>query len=157
MKTKTIPFDLELAKKIQEGEIQGKIMYNDSEVEILGFDMYVAGDAYLCAKTKGNSGEYRTRLFDKQGKDAEDKYGALYNLYLEVPDDEPQYKPYDRVLVNVAGFWRAAHFSHIDSNEEGKMFAVTTSGDYYELEDNKIVPYEGNEHLVGTKNKPKED
>ena len=150
MKTKIIPFDIELAKKIQAGEIQGKIMYNNSEVEILGFDMYVAGDAYLCAKTKGNSGEYRTRLFDKHGKDAEDKYGALYNLYFEVPDNEPQFKPFDRVLVRDK-----------ETYKWFPSFYATTDGLLYYTIDCKnwkqCIQYEGNEHLVGTTYKPKEE
>ena len=44
MKTKIIPFDLEMAKKIQAGEAEGKIKYteDDSHVynaEIIKFDL----------------------------------------------------------------------------------------------------------------------
>ena len=61
MKTKIIPFDLETAKKIQAGEIKGKIIRDSSEAEIIDFNLYFKGQTYVCAKTKGNSGKYTTR------------------------------------------------------------------------------------------------
>ena len=90
MKTKIIPFDLETAKKIQAGEIAGKITYNNAEVEILDFDVYFDGHTYICVKTNGNIGKYVTRLFTVYGKDPEND--GFYDLQLEVPDNEPQFQ-----------------------------------------------------------------
>ena len=147
MKAKIIPFDLETAKKIQAGEIEGKIICNSSEAEILDFDLFFKGQAYICAKTKGNSGEYTTRLFDSYGRDAESK--LYYSLTLEVHDNKPQFKPFNKVLVreNDASLWRAGFYSH---ELDGKHCVC---GNYYP----QCIPYEGNEHLLGTTDKPKEE
>ena len=149
MKTKIIPFDLELAKKIQTGETEGKIMYNKAEAEIIDFSVFVKGKTYICAKTKGNSGEYQTRLFLKNGNDINDEGGTIFlNLYLEVPDDEPQYKPFDKVLVRDK-----------ETDKWHPSFYATTDGILYYTIDcrnwNQCIPYEGNEHLVGTSDEPK--
>lgn len=62
---------------------------------------------------------------------------------------EPQFKPFDRVLVRDSDndAWSCALFSH--KSDVG----YNASAFYW----NQCIPYEGNEHLVGTKNKPKEE
>lgn len=151
MKTKTIPFDLETAKKIQAGEIKGRIMYGKDKAIIVDFFVFANDRQYICARTKGNGGVYRTRLFLKNGNDANDKDGTIfYNLYLEVPDNEPQFKPFDRVLVRGSdkNKWRPRLYSR-----KGNIGYCTQDGCEYM----QILPYEGNEHLVGTTDKPKEE
>lgn len=153
MKTKIIPFDLDMAKKIQTGEIKGRIIYNSSEAEILDFNLYFKGHAYVCAKTKGNSGEYATRLFNKYGKDAENGNNvSCYNLILEVPDNKPQFKSFDRVLVRDSDDeeWTVGIFSHMTDLEQpyacvGNIFVY------------QCIPYAGNENLIGTTDNPKEE
>lgn len=57
-------------------------------------------------------------------------------------------KPFDKVLVrdHLSDNWRANLFSHIDKN--GCHYCVWASWNY-------CIPYEGNEHLLGTTNDPK--
>lgn len=90
--------------------------------------------------------EEKQQLFDalaKEGKtwDAEKK---------EVIDLKPkvELKPFDKVLVrdSKSDYWRATLFSHV--NENGCYYCVWASWTY-------CIPYEGNEHLLGTKNNPK--
>lgn len=166
MKTKIIPFDLETAKKIQAGEAEGKIKYteDDSHVynaEIIKFDLIADK-----AKAKPNSTLFRTivaivyldnypavRTFNVAG------YGCNHNgddtkLLIEVPDYEsnkPQFKPFDKVLVreNNSQVWHCDFYSYTDS-VHGTHYCVGHCG-------NQILPYEGNEHLIGTTDKPKEE
>ena len=59
-------------------------------------------------------------------------------------------KPFDKVLVRLdnANQWYATWFSHIDEKLESFCRRyVTVSGKSY----TQIIPYEGNEHLCGTK------
>lgn len=67
----------------------------------------------------------------------------------EVTDRESkhQFKPFDKVLVRDIDEheWECSLFSHID--EEGYYVCV---GSWWM----QCIPYEGNEHLLGTKNKP---
>ena len=71
-------------------------------------------------------------------------------LYKQAPKHE--FKPFDKVLVKIYEGdrcderWVCDIFSHI----EGK-YVVLISGAYENLE---MIPYEGNEHLVGTTNNP---
>ena len=83
----------------------------------------------------------KQQLFDalaKKGKawDAEKK---------EVIDLKPrvELKPFDKVLVrdNKSDYWRASLFSHIDKN--GNHYCIWANWHY-------CIPYEGNEHLLGT-------
>ena len=59
-----------------------------------------------------------------------------------------QFKPFDRVLARNSDdeFWFSEHFGHIDS--DGSFICAGRKC-------SQCIPYEGNEHLVGTKNKPK--
>lgn len=68
-----------------------------------------------------------------------------------------QFKPFDRVLVrrlsisNNLIFWKADIFSHM----EGDTFYVTIGSGY--VTKDEILPYEGNESLVGTTDEPEEE
>lgn len=151
MKTKIIPFDLETAKKIRAGEIEGKIICNHAEAEVLAFDVYGAKRRLVVAKIKDNIGKYNVRLYTESGEDFEK--ATFNNLRLEVPDKEPQFKPFDKVLVRNVDTqeWWCAIFSHVIQTTEKYKYAA------HPFVWTQCIPYEGNEHLVGTTDKPKDD
>ena len=62
---------------------------------------------------------------------------------------EPQFKPFDKVLVrdSESDKWRCAFYSHFEPN--GIYHHITVSGAYA-----MCIPFEGNEHLVGTTKNP---
>lgn len=71
---------------------------------------------------------------------------------LKIIIDDDEFKPYDQVLVRNNKFdtWTATLYSHkIPKNE---LYA----GQYVccEKEYAQCIPFEGNEHLLGTTNKP---
>lgn len=74
-------------------------------------------------------------------------------LYVAVKVQEaPKFQPFQKVLVKdceegMFNVWRCDLFSHI--SKEGKYFTVSGMWD-------ECIPFEGNEHLVGTKDDPKE-
>jgi hypothetical protein len=81
-----------------------------------------------------------------------------YDLVLEVPYNEPQFKPFDKVLVRnpyipvsivPIGTWIPGIFQY--KNDYSHLYFVSGQS-YWEC-----IPYEGNEHLVGTTDKPKEE
>lgn len=81
-------------------------------------------------------------------------YGIVSTpLYIAVKVQEtPKFQPFQKVLVKDFGegkysVWHCCLFSHI--SKEGRYF--TTSGIWDEC-----IPFEGNEHLIGTKDDPKE-
>lgn len=59
-----------------------------------------------------------------------------------------QFKPFDKVLVRDGDDieWRCDFFSHL-GDKEGVFICLTTWW-------HQCIPYEGNEHLLGTTNKP---
>ena len=136
MKTKITPFDLETAKKIQAGEIEGKIVRNGLEVIILDYN------------SKKYSG-YPIRIAYLDNDEVD--YVTHEGLHIEVPDNEPQFKPFDKVLVRQSDkdAWRVALYSHFNSEEN---IHVTAWLNWYQC-----IPYAGNENLVGTTDKPKEE
>lgn len=217
MKTKTIPFNLELAKKIQAGEIEGKIKTRDCQDvdEILFFETPLDYNVYAVINGKLHSFTQRgfERNWDKSGTHSGD-------LVLEVPDDEPQLNVGDTVSINIinssydadfraryhsklatvlfinkygAGVktisgdenyftfdeltfvrrdakepqfkafdkvlardfdtskWKAYLFSHY---KHSSSFPYCMCGGYIHKQ---CIPYEGNEHLLDTTNKPKEE
>lgn len=65
-------------------------------------------------------------------------------------EQEKKFKPYDRVLIRHTeqGKWIATTFSHYSDSEY--LPYVTSYGQALHC-----IPYEGNEHLVGTNDTPK--
>lgn len=65
------------------------------------------------------------------------------------------FKPFDKVLVRVRIdsplTWVCTFYSHLDNDG----CHVTAGAQIYD--DNDIIPYEGNEHLVGTTDNPDEE
>ena len=217
METKTIPFDLETAKKIQAGEIAGRITTKDGkDVRIICTDKSSTDDynktQIVCLIRLGarelvsihdpNTGQ----CWDIEGNKAQ-------HLVLEVPDTHPQFKVGDKVRVRPND--THSHFVKQYANSIGKIvgehdgyFVVIVTGafqDQFKAEElelveetgkhefkpfdkvlvrdyddrewcadfyshfrdgryncvscgwNQCIPYEGNEHLVGTTDKPTED
>lgn len=80
---------------------------------------------------------------------AEKHYNGKYNpetLQVEPVKPECSFKPFDKVLVRDAeGLeWYANYFSHYREYDQGYPYACM--GAYYCY----CIPYEGNEHLLGT-------
>lgn len=174
---KRIPFDIELAKKIQAGEIEGRIV-TDTEipVKILCFDRKVP--EYIIV---GLVNGYSVFCYSKDGVSEPQPERITHTIYIELPEEAPNlesiskyaeelaqkkevalerwyksqeapkrvFHPFDRVLVRQNGFdkWKANFFSHMDDG-------------YYKCVNSRYkecVLFKGNEHLVGTTDKPKED
>lgn len=74
-------------------------------------------------------------------------------LYVAVKVQEaPKFQPFQKVLVKdceegMFGVWHCDLFSH--TSKEGKYFTISGAWD-------ECIPFEGNEHLIGTKDDPKE-
>lgn len=70
----------------------------------------------------------------------------------QVPDQETkhQFKPFDKVLVRDCDIyeWKCDLFSRLGDND-GVFICLTAWW-------SQCIPYEGNEHLLGTTNKPKQ-
>lgn len=75
---------------------------------------------------------------------------AKYILGIDI-EKECLFKPFDMVLVRDSeeGIWCADIFSHCEKNCNEYQFR-TVSTCY-----KQCIPYEGNEHLIGTSNNPK--
>lgn len=92
MATKTIPFDLETAKKIQSREIEGKIKTKSNfNVRIVAFDM--DNESYpivaIIRDTAAKNPEYSLN-YTKNGYRYNSRIRTLDDLILEVPDDKSQ-------------------------------------------------------------------
>ena len=70
-------------------------------------------------------------------------------LSIEEPKEEYKFKPYDRVLVRDSdeGVWIPRFYSNRHRVSKDYPFEVTSGAAY-----RQCIPYEGNEHLVGTIN-----
>jgi len=153
MKTKIIPFDLETAKKIQAGEIAGRITTkNDRDVEILRFNRKSVSSAPIVALIHLHIAEDVVHLYTETGYISDMIGHSDLDLVLEVPDNEPQFKPFDKVLVRGTNnsLWVPRLF---DRYQQSKKIYWCQDGCYYEF----CIPYEGNQDLVGTTDKPKEE
>ena len=156
MKTKIIPFNIELAKKIQSGEIEGRIVRSGAPKQVCEILDFAAeyqdkcSEKFLIVKIPAHDFEKeKLWIYHQDGRAHHNTYSKMwYDLVLEVPD-EPQFEPFKKVLVreNDASLWKAGIYSH---ELDGKHFV---SWNYFK----QCIPYEGNEHLVGTTNKLKEE
>lgn len=86
MKTVTIPFNLELAKKIQNGEIEGKIINGEgTEFEVVKWD--AKGDYPLIGiYFNGETGTSQGLSFTNEGEYIKEKKSRIDDLQLEVPE-----------------------------------------------------------------------
>lgn len=86
----------------------------------------------------------------------DDSYGLVdftWMVYMKYQDDYElvpnkfditTLKPFDKVLVRIDKKWWADWFSHIDSNKNICCISIGVV--------TAVIPYEGNEHLIGTTN-----
>jgi len=213
METKTIPFDLETAKKIQAGEVAGTIKTkNGLYCKIVS---YCDGTDFFVERTTETRHFRWCYPYTKDGRylDGKNNGGTDYDLILEMPDTHQfnvgdkvrvrpkdthshfvnrydncigkivgthheyfmvivkgafqdlflaeelelvnktgkhKFKPFDKVLVRDGDnfTWKCGIFSHIEELLEDHIFVVN-SGYWHQC-----IPYEGNEHLIGTTDKP---
>ena len=156
MKTKIIPFDLETAKKIQAGEIEGRIKtITNKDVRI------------ICTNKASTDNDNKTQIVclirlgamevvsihdPNTGECWDIEDGKAQHLVLEVQDNEPQFKPFDRVLVrnDDEEIWQPRLYEIYSGGTE-KHYCQDGVG-YLQC-----IQYEGNEHLVGTTTKLKEE
>lgn len=83
------------------------------------------------------------------GKDDDDGFYFPYFVLEKVEKPKHEFKPFDKVLVRDCSDeeWRCNIFSHIHAGD----FLCVGNGCW-----NHCIPYEGNEHLVGTTAMPEE-
>lgn len=82
---KKVPFDLELAKKITNNEVKGRIVTEDGlNARIVCFDMKYGGCKTLAALV--DCGDYEIGIrCDLDGTCRDNRKGYKFNLHLEVP------------------------------------------------------------------------
>ena len=98
MKTKIIPFDLETAKKIQAGEIKGRIVTAEGErARIVCFDRNGFKYSILALITIDDSHEI-DMFYTSDGKASKQ---SRFDIHIELPEETPkhEFKPFDKVLV----------------------------------------------------------
>lgn len=144
------PFSIEKAKRITEGKDEGKIVTrNGLGVRILCFD--ALGDYNIVALIKMSPKKEDVETFKDDGSCFEDE--SEYDLLIELPIPAKinmgGLKPFDKVLVRdyYGSMWRANFFSHMTGD---KSLPFSCGG----FEWRYCIPYEGNEHLLGTTNDP---
>ena len=149
MKTKRIDFDIDLAKKIQAGEAQGRIVTREGlPARVICWDR-IDEDYPIVALVRLSECELENcSMHTTSGYLNDEKYHTSYDLFLEVPDDTPNFKPYDRVLARriKSDEWSCTFYSHFEGEHHNCMGILFKH----------CIPYEGNEHLVGTTGEPKE-
>lgn len=122
-------------------------LYDHASLETITHQLDISGEYKI---SKENIMEIRlaTEEEKKQLFDALDKKGKAWDAEKKQIVDlkEYQFKPFDKVLVrdDYEDEWRVSFFSHI---REGLSKYVTTG-----LVWKFCIPYEGNEHLLGTTN-----
>lgn len=152
-KMKQIPFDLERALRIQNGEEEGKIMNK------YGYDVRI-----ICTNAKGtfpivglisgteSPGE-TPYTFTKTGKFTKDIDNNQYDLILSIPIKEKKQfdlKPFDKVLVRdyETEQWQVNIFGYYIRADRGEQIAVCLYSAWTEC-----IPYnDDTKHLVGTTN-----
>ena len=141
---KRVPFDIELAKKIQAGEIEGRIVtyFKEYPVRIIAYDI-LGGYKVAYAQLIGDIEV--VNICNENGIGI-DNYKALA---IELPEETPkhEFKPFDKVLVRDVDkdTWRPRLYSC-----KGRVgYCMQDNYEYMQ-----ILPYEGHEHLVGTTNNP---
>lgn len=153
---------------------RGDIVYNPHSQMYAVFECWANGDYtefnttinYYKDHTFGEEDVCDTECFvkanDEQKKTlfiaaAEKYYGGQYNpetLQVEpvkVVEPKCSFKPFDKVLVrcNEDSVWRCELFSHYNTFNKQCPYVCLSS--VYKC----CIPYEGNQHLLGTTNNPK--
>lgn len=150
---KRVPFDLDTAKKIQAGEIEGRIVTDKgASVRILCYDLkcgkYSIGAAISVQQDAERFCCVTERGLRSTGEQMND--GWFDKLLIELPEEAPKhdFKPFDMVLVSQNGWHYWIPSLYRNETPDGKHICIDN------LEYDKCIPYEGNEHLVGTTDNP---
>lgn len=145
-----IPFNLELAKKIMNGEIEGRIIRNDgANVRIVSWNCISMSEKYPLACLVENGISEQSELYTNDGKykSWEDKdIRNREDLSIEITSFvKIQFKPFDKVLVRQSETckWEASFFSNITD----EVHRYRCCGMNYMF----CIPYDENTaHLIGT-------
>lgn len=151
---------------------RGDIVYNPNSKMLAIFDGWVNDDYtefnttinYYKDHTFGEEEVCNTECFVKANDEqrtlfiaaAEKHYGGKYNpetLQVEpikVAEPKCPFEPFQRVLVRDEDddVWKADYFSHYEEDDEIAPYVCV--GSYFR----QCIPYEGNEHLLGTDKSP---
>ena len=110
--------------------------------------------AYVGNNTSFKIGEHIFRSYIPASEDMKDKLFAAmneagYEWDGKTLKKKPQFKPFEKVLVrdNETEKWRCTFYSYF---EPYSTYSHVTSDSAYAM----CIPFEGNEHLVGTTNNP---
>lgn len=139
------------SKSIQEQLFKADFEWGEigKEVSYLALPFIYTDDRYIHCTCD-------MEIFE-QGEKTEVKAADILNVEI-IEDKKPKcdFKPYDKVLVRnyKTDKWKASFFSHIEYEGDyaDKPLFVCVGEEWWQC-----IPYEGNEHLLGTTNEPKED
>lgn len=137
------------------------IMFNGTCPCLVTDDYSKDTSKWCCGLTADNifllnysSAEWRNSFYIPASEDMKEKLFAAidkagYEWDGETLKKKPQFKPFEKVLVryNETEKWRCAFYSHFESNS---IYHHITTNSIYTM----CIPFEGNEHLVGTTNNP---
>ena len=147
METKMIkiPFEVELAKKISNGEVKGRIVTRDGRsVRIVCWDTKDPAYPIIALVDDG------VEMYEPYMEDGRWIYkgNEVLDLMLEVPEEKPkcEFKPFDRVLVRSLYFNSKIWYNDIFSfrDKDGKYMCIGNKWD-------ECIPYnEETAHLLGT-------
>ena len=142
-----------MAKKIQSGEIEGRIVTNEgNEVEIIRFNLTQNSFPILAIiRIPSTVTDYweDAKLFQFNGKHGNEKICLEIELIEETPKHE--LKSFDKVLVrdNSEDKWIPDIFRYYDDNYPDYPYRCCANDYKY------CIPYEGNKYLLGTTKNPK--
>lgn len=138
-----IPFEVELAKKISNGEVEGQIIDNyNNHYRLICFDLLNDKGRIIGLRQDDNYKE-TALVFSDNGYCVQHQN---LNLFLKLPEEKPkcEFKPFDRVLVRDLDFniWYNDIFSFRD--KDGRYMCIGNKWD-------ECIPYnEETAHLLGT-------
>lgn len=151
MKKKILkPFDIEKAKAGAE------VCTRDGhKARIICFDRKTEGDYTILALIGGNYPKEEYILyFRADGKRIAEADSGIDLMLVEYEEDTPKFdtpkfEPFQKVLVrdNNDETWKCNFYSHYVENIGYNYRCINAN---YK----QCIPYEGNEHLAGTNNKP---
>lgn len=128
--------------------------YTEFNTTINYYDDHTFGEEEVCATDcfVKATGKQKVEFIEA----AEKHYGGKYNpetLQVEpvkVVEPKCSFKPFDKVLVRdgECDTWKADYFS--DYAKGDKTYRYNCVGSFYK----SCIPYEGNQHLLGTTNNP---
>lgn len=147
---KKVPFDIELAKKITNKEVKGRIVTRDGrQVRIICFDKIgVQGACQIVALFRVHPDEETVFTFSNEGVY---RFGnkTCYDLFLEVPTSNFEPQKYQPCLVRDGEnlIWYPLIYAYTDC--QGKMLFY--DGSYIRPFANVLPLSKVTERLIGTK------